>query len=96
MRRPMVGVLLLYAAGVILGRLWVPPLPWLFLATAIALAAGFTSTVATLPPSDGRRWWKVLATDTFDAWVIDWPTDTSVDPHDHGPHYAVPMAHHRP
>jgi DNA internalization-related competence protein ComEC/Rec2 len=36
----MVGVLLLYAAGVVLGRLWVPPLPWLFLATAIALAAG--------------------------------------------------------
>ena len=53
-------------------------------AMALALAAGFTSAVATLPPSDGRRWWKVLATDSFDAWVIDWPTDTSVDPHDHG------------
>jgi ComEC/Rec2-related protein len=42
MRRPLVGVTLLYAAGVVLGRLWVPPLPWLFLATATTLAAGLT------------------------------------------------------
>lgn len=53
-------------------------------AMALALATGFTSTVADLAPADGRRWWKVLATDAFDAWLIDWSIESSVDPHDHG------------
>ena len=37
MRRPLVSVALLYAAGVVLGWYWTPPLFGLFLATALAL-----------------------------------------------------------
>ena len=37
MRRPLVSVVLLYAGGVLLGRVWAAPLPWLFIATALAL-----------------------------------------------------------
>ncbi len=53
-------------------------------AVALALAAGFAGPVADLPPAAHRRWWRVMATDAFDAWLIDWPTEASVHPHDHG------------
>ena len=50
MRRPLVSVVLLYAGGVVLGRVWAAPLPWLFLATALAL---LTSLLHRCRP---RRW----------------------------------------
>jgi predicted metal-dependent enzyme (double-stranded beta helix superfamily) len=53
-------------------------------ALAVALAAGFVTSVADLSPSTDRRWWRVMATGQFDAWLIDWPVATSVQPHDHG------------
>jgi hypothetical protein len=51
------------------------------------IARGLATAIAVAPPvssSDGRRWWRLLATDQFDAWLIDWPTGEAVEPHDHG------------
>jgi hypothetical protein len=45
------------------------------------------AAIAAAPPvpgDGGRRWWRLLATDQFDAWLIDWPTGEAVEPHDHG------------
>ena len=36
---------------------------------------------ATMGPRD---WARVVATDTFDAWLIRWPTGGAVEMHDHG------------
>ncbi len=52
-----------------------------------AIATGLAAALAVTPPepaTDGRRWWRLLATDRYDAWLIDWPIDTAVEPHDHG------------
>jgi hypothetical protein len=51
------------------------------------IARGLATAIAVAPPvssADGRRWWRLLATDQFDAWLIDWPTGEAVEPHDHG------------
>ena len=51
------------------------------------IARGLATAIAVAPPvsgSDGRKWWRLLATEHFDAWLIDWPTGEGVEPHDHG------------
>lgn len=50
------------------------------LATAVRL--GGLPGIEDLP--DERRWWRLLASDRYDAWLIAWPTGGSVTPHDHG------------
>lgn len=53
-------------------------------AVARGLAASFAAPVDDLDDAPERRWWRIVATDTFDAWLIDWPVGTDVRPHDHG------------
>ncbi len=51
------------------------------------IAKGLAAAVAVAPPSGGgieRRWWRLLASDSYDAWLIEWPPDRAVEPHDHG------------
>jgi hypothetical protein len=51
------------------------------------IARGLATAIAVSPPvssSDGRTWWRLLATEHFDAWLIDWPQGEAVEPHDHG------------
>ena len=31
-----------------------------------------------------RSWWRLIATDQYDAWLIRWPEGGAVTPHDHG------------
>lgn len=52
------------------------------IAAGLATAARFSP----LPEIDPeiRHWWRLLATDSFDAWLIGWPTGGAVTPHDHG------------
>jgi hypothetical protein len=52
-------------------------------AIARGLAASLRGTVEGLAPDESRRWWRLVATETFDAWLIDWPSATSVPRHDH-------------
>jgi quercetin dioxygenase-like cupin family protein len=52
-------------------------------AIAIGLAAGLRRSVDELADGVVRRWWRLVATETFDAWLIDWPEGTSVPRHDH-------------
>ena len=54
-------------------------------AVALGLGASLRTAIDALdPPADGqRRWWRIVATDTFDAWLIDWPEATGVPRHDH-------------
>ena len=52
-----------------------------------SIAHGLTAALAATPlPAGGdeRCWWRLLATDEYDAWLIHWPTGGSVRPHDHG------------
>jgi hypothetical protein len=35
------------------------------------------------PPAE-RRYERILATDAYDAWLIYWPPESSIDMHDHG------------
>jgi uncharacterized RmlC-like cupin family protein len=52
-------------------------------AVAIGLAASVRPSVDRLDVAGERRWWHLVATDTFDAWLIDWPSGTAVPRHDH-------------
>lgn len=52
-------------------------------AVAVGLAAGLREVPGRIRPSTERRWWRVVATAEFDAWLIDWPPGTFVEPHDH-------------
>jgi hypothetical protein len=52
-------------------------------AIASGLATSLRDTVAALDPAESRRWWRLVATEEFDAWLIDWPPGTSVPRHDH-------------
>ena len=52
-------------------------------AVAAGLAAGLRGSVDGLAADVVRRWWRLVATDTFDAWLIDWPAGTEVPRHDH-------------
>ena len=52
-------------------------------AIARALAISLRSTASDLGDASDRRWWRVVATESFDAWLIDWPPGTSVPRHDH-------------
>lgn len=51
---------------------------------ATGLAAVARATPPPAPADDRRTWWRLLATDDFDAWLISWPTGGAVTPHDHG------------
>ena len=52
------------------------------------IAAGLATAVrhGALPDLSAptRQWWRLLATDSYDAWLIAWPTGGAVTPHDHG------------
>jgi hypothetical protein len=52
---------------------------------SLLAAAGATGArsgdASTMGPRD---WTRVVATETFDAWLIRWPTGGAVDMHDHG------------
>ncbi|HKY15950.1 MAG TPA: hypothetical protein VJM33_13580 [Microthrixaceae bacterium] len=50
---------------------------------AIGLAASVRDSVARLDVAVERRWWRLVETDEFDAWLIDWPIDARVPRHDH-------------
>jgi hypothetical protein len=52
-------------------------------AIAQGLATSLRDTVADLDAHGSRRWWRLVATDEFDAWLIDWPPGTGVARHDH-------------
>lgn len=52
------------------------------IAAGLATAARF-SPLPDIDP-ETRHWWRLLATDSFDAWLIGWPTGGAVTPHDHG------------
>ena len=52
-------------------------------AIAVGLAASVRTAVDGLEVGATRRWWRLVATDTFDAWLIDWPPGTEVPRHDH-------------
>jgi hypothetical protein len=52
---------------------------------ALDLARSSLVAGAQMPlDRDGRSWARVAASDTFDAWLISWPTGGAVDLHDHG------------
>jgi len=53
-------------------------------AIARGLAASLHGTAARLGQPTERRWWRIVVTESFDAWLIDWPAQGSVRPHDHG------------
>jgi hypothetical protein len=50
---------------------------------ARAVAVSFGTRVGELATAVDRRWWRILLTDEFDAWLIDWPPGTGVERHDH-------------
>ena len=52
-------------------------------AIAVGLAASVRPSVDGLDRAEARRWWRLVATETFDAWLIDWPSGTGVPRHDH-------------
>ncbi len=35
-------------------------------------------------PPRSRQYERILATEAYDAWLIYWPPDSSIDVHDHG------------
>ena len=53
------------------------------------IAAGLARTAHTWADridedSEHRTGLRVLATDDYDVWLLQWPPGTSVEPHDHG------------
>jgi hypothetical protein len=50
------------------------------------MAEGLARSVSAdlLPPGSDRRWLRLLATRSYDAWLIGWPPGTGLDLHDHG------------
>jgi len=50
------------------------------------IAEGLARSVSAehLPPGADRRWVRLLATPSYDAWLIGWPPGTGLDLHDHG------------
>jgi hypothetical protein len=50
------------------------------------IAAGLSRSVSPdlLPTGPGRRWARLLATRSYDAWLIGWPPGTGLPLHDHG------------
>ena len=50
----------------------------------IAEGLGRSVSADLLPPGSGRRWVRLLATRSYDAWLIGWPSGTGLDLHDHG------------
>jgi hypothetical protein len=52
-------------------------------AVARGLASSMREAVERLDVASERRWWRLLATEEFDAWLIDWPSGGSVPRHDH-------------
>ena len=74
MRRPLVGVALLYAGGVLLGRVWAAPLPWLLAATALAL-------LTSLLHRCRQPKWLVLAL-VLAGWTNLTLHTTALAPHD--------------
>ncbi|MGH9096320.1 MAG: cysteine dioxygenase [Acidimicrobiales bacterium] len=53
----------------------------------LAIAEGLAVSVHSWPGMDRpiRRIWDVMvASDTFEAWVIAWPPDGAIELHDHG------------
>ena len=52
-----------------------------------AIAEGLAGTAADWPAMNGitrRRWELMVASDTFEAWVIGWPPGGTIELHDHG------------
>ncbi len=52
-------------------------------ARSLGTVLGAMDVGATSDPGV-RDWARVVATATFDAWLIRWPTGGAVEPHDHG------------
>jgi quercetin dioxygenase-like cupin family protein len=55
----------------------------------VAIAAGLAevSSPSDLRPggtTSERQYERILATDTYEAWLIHWPAGTGLDLHDHG------------
>ena len=50
------------------------------------IAEGLARSVSAdlLPAGNDRRWVRLLATRSYDAWLIGWPPGTGLDLHDHG------------
>ena len=51
-------------------------------AIANGIAAG--DPAAFVPAGTDRRWGPVVATESYEAWVIAWPPGTGLAMHDHG------------
>ncbi|MFN8052215.1 MAG: PIG-L family deacetylase [Acidimicrobiales bacterium] len=51
---------------------------------ATGLATAVRHGVLPEVDADRRTWWRLLATDRYDAWLIAWPPGGTVTPHDHG------------
>ena len=50
----------------------------------IAEGLALSVTALQLPSGSARRWVRVLATHSYDAWLIGWPPGSGRDLHDHG------------
>jgi quercetin dioxygenase-like cupin family protein len=55
----------------------------------VAIAAGLAEVASPsdLRPggaTDERQYARILATESYEAWLICWPPGTGLDPHDHG------------
>lgn len=65
-----------------------PPVP---AATLLEIAAGLATAVPVgmlaseaLPSPGDRPSVRLLATDSYEAWLLTWPPGSSIEPHDHG------------
>ena len=76
-----------------------PPVPREILADiATGLALGFSADPAlvhryiedaTPVAGAGRLSSQVLATTTYDAWLLTWPPGSAIEPHDHGDSHGL-------
>jgi quercetin dioxygenase-like cupin family protein len=66
-----------------------PPLPW---SESVSLAfelAGDHRVRCRPDRTVARSWERLVTTDEFEAWVIDWPPRGAISLHDHGQSYGA-------
>lgn len=54
------------------------------------IANGLAAAGLAVDASEPARWYvRLLATDTYEAWLLGWPPGSRIEPHDHGPSHGA-------